>query len=62
LITRKDDQEATVRQRLIEYHQQTEPLLAYYGKEAQQGNTRYVKVDGTRSVTEISQELATILG
>jgi adenylate kinase len=62
LTTRKDDQEETVRKRLVEYHQQTAPLINYYGKEAQAGNTRYFKLDGTRQVTQVSQALAEILG
>lgn len=62
LTTRKDDQEETVRKRLVEYHELTEPLISYYGKEAQAGNTKYVKIDGTRKVTEVREELASILG
>ena len=62
LTIRKDDQEATVRKRLIEYHQQTAPLVSYYHKEADAGNTQYFKLDGTRNVAEVSAELATILG
>ncbi|MEC5318030.1 adenylate kinase [Brenneria populi subsp. brevivirga] len=62
LVTRKDDREETVRKRLVEYHQQTAPLVSYYQKEAEIGRTRYVKVDGTRKVAEIRAELATILG
>ncbi|AWK13367.1 adenylate kinase [Candidatus Fukatsuia symbiotica] len=62
LSIRKDDQEETVRKRLIEYHQQTEPLLSYYRQEANEGNTHYFKLDGNREVSEISAELATILG
>jgi adenylate kinase len=62
LTTRKDDQEETVRKRLVEYHQMTAPLISYYSKEAAAGNTQYRKIDGTRKVTEVSAELATILG
>lgn len=62
LTTRKDDQEETVRKRLVEYHDMTEPLVAYYQQEAQEGNTQYHKIDGTRKVTEVSAELAKILG
>jgi adenylate kinase len=42
LTTRKDDQEETVRKRLVEYHQMTAPLIGYYQKEAQRAtpNTR----------------------
>ncbi|MDR0805196.1 MAG: adenylate kinase [Enterobacteriaceae bacterium] len=62
LTTRKDDQEATVRQRLVEYHALTKPLVEYYSAEAKNGNTKYFKLDGTRKVTEVSDELAKILG
>ncbi|WP_304163829.1 adenylate kinase [Lonsdalea britannica] len=62
LTIRKDDQEDTVRKRLVEYHQQTAPLVSYYQKEADAGHTQYHKLNGTRSVSEISEELARILG
>ncbi|OSN04119.1 adenylate kinase [Lonsdalea britannica] len=62
LTIRKDDQEETVRKRLVEYHQQTAPLVSYYQKEADAGHTQYHKLNGTRSVSEISAELARILG
>ncbi|CAK9884196.1 MAG: Adenylate kinase [Candidatus Erwinia impunctatus] len=61
LTTRKDDQEETVRQRLVEYHQMTAPLIAYYRREAEAGHTRYHQLDGTRSVTAISDELTQLL-
>ena len=62
LTIRKYDQEDTVRKRLVEYHQQTAPLVSYYQKEAEAGNTRYFKVEGTRKVEEVRAELETILG
>lgn len=62
LNIRKDDQEETVRKRLVEYYQMTAPLISYYSKEAVAGNTQYHKIDGTRKVSEVSAELATILG
>ncbi|OTA21292.1 adenylate kinase [Xenorhabdus beddingii] len=62
LTIRKDDQEDTVRKRLVEYHAQTAPLVSYYQKEAQAGNTEYFRLDGTRQVSEVSAELARILG
>lgn len=62
LTIRKDDQEDTVRKRLVEYHQQTAPLVSYYQKEDDAGNTRYFKVEGTRKVEEVRAELETILG
>ncbi len=57
LTTRKDDQEETVRKRLVEYHQMTAPLIGYYTKEAQAGNTKYAKVDGTKAVADVRAEL-----
>ncbi|SQI38546.1 Adenylate kinase [Leminorella richardii] len=62
LTTRKDDQEDTVRARLVEYHSLTKPLVEYYGAEAKNGNTQYVKLNGTRKVAEVSEELVKILG
>lgn len=62
LTTRKDDQEETVRKRLVEYHQLTAPLIEYYQKEAQMSDVKYNRIDGTRPVSEVSQKLARILG
>ena len=62
LTTRKDDQEETVRKRLVEYHQMTAPLIGYYQKEAEAGNTQYAKVDGTKAVADVRVELEKILG
>lgn len=62
LTIRKDDQEETVRKRLMEYHQLTAPLIQYYQKEAQMSDVKYNRIDGTRPVSEVSQELARILG
>ena len=62
LIIRDDDKEATVRKRLAIYHEQTEPLVAYYRTLAEQGKTAFHKVDGTRHVETISKELGELLG
>ena len=62
LTIRKDDQEDTVRKRLVEYHALTAPLIAYYQNEAKASRTQYFKLDGTRKVAEVSAELAKILG
>ena len=62
LAIRPDDEEATVRKRLEIYHAQTAPLIAYYQKEAEQGNGAHHKFDGTKAVDVISAELANILG
>ncbi|PKG37253.1 adenylate kinase [Psychromonas sp. Urea-02u-13] len=62
LTIRPDDEESTVRKRLDIYHTQTEPLVAYYKNEAEQGNGAHHKFDGTKAVDVISAELAVILG
>jgi len=62
LSIRPDDEEKTVRKRLDIYHTQTEPLVAYYKNEAEQGNGEYHKFEGTKAVEAISAELAEILG
>ncbi|PKH06964.1 adenylate kinase [Moritella sp. Urea-trap-13] len=62
LSIRADDVEATVRKRLGIYHDQTAPLIAYYGKEADAGNSKYVTFDGTQAVDAVSKQLAELLG
>ena len=44
LIQRDDDREETVRKRLAVYHEQTEPLVAYYAKWAAEAGPRAPKV------------------
>lgn len=61
LTIRKDDHEDIVRKRLVEYHQLTAPLVSYYRKEAEVDYTKYFRIDGTRKVSEISEELSEIL-
>lgn len=62
LVVREDDKEATVRKRLKIYHEQTEPLVAYYSKLAEQGVVKCHKIDGTQKVDNINQQLKEILG
>ena len=50
-----------MRKRLVEYHQMTAPLIGYYSKEAEAGNTKYAKVDGTKPVAEVRADLEKIL-
>ena len=50
LSIREDDKPETVLRRLQVYHEQTEPLVRYY-------EDKLVKVDGTRSLEEISEEI-----
>jgi len=56
LIQREDDREETVRKRLAVYHEQTEPLIAYYKKWAATGDAqapKFRKVDGLGTVDAI---------
>lgn len=59
LITRKDDNEATIRERLAVFHEQTEPLKEYYFKQG-----KLIYIDGslskekTVSQIEVSLEIA----
>jgi adenylate kinase len=56
LIQREDDREETVRKRLAVYHEQTEPLIAYYKQWAATGDPqapKFRKVDGLGTVEAI---------
>lgn len=57
LVVRDDDKEETVRARLGVYHEQTAPLIEYYGKEAAEGRTQYLKFDGTKAVADVSADI-----
>lgn len=61
LTTRKDDHEEIVRKRLVEYHQLTKPLIDYYQREAKEGRAKYYRIDGTQSVSDVTNELIKIL-
>ena len=65
LVLRKDDEEATVRNRLEVYHRQTEPLVAYYEKWAATGDARapkYHRIDGVGAVEEVRDRIFAALG
>jgi adenylate kinase len=62
LIQRDDDREDTVRARLKVYHDQTEPLVAFYGKEAAAGSVKYVKINGIGKVEQIRDQIFAALG
>jgi len=57
LYIRDDDKEATIRQRLTNYHNQTSPLIEYYTKK---GIVR--KVDGTGSMEDVEKAIAAAIG
>ncbi len=64
LIQRPDDSEATVRQRLAVYQQQTHPLREFYlhfKQDAGMHRPHYVRIDGTGSVDEIKSRIFSIL-
>jgi adenylate kinase len=61
LVVRPDDQEDTVRKRLAIYHEQTKPLVDYYQQQAEKGNCAYHKIDGTKPVEQVSEELGNLL-
>jgi adenylate kinase len=65
LVLRKDDEEATVRNRLEVYHRQTEPLVEYYTKWAATGDPRapkYHRIDGLGSVEQVRDRIFAALG
>ena len=53
---RKDDNEATVRQRLDSYHAQTKPLLPYYSRRG-----LLARVDGMAKIEYVAAEIQRIL-
>lgn len=57
LILRDDDKPETVKKRLDVYHEQTQPLIAYY---TQAGALK--EVDGTVDMEEVFKAITTILG
>lgn len=64
LVQRPDDREETVRSRLRVYHEQTEPLVAFYQdyvRSHPQGPTRYRRVDGVGSLEEVQARLLAAL-
>ena len=59
---RADDNADALKIRLMAYYRETSPLIGYYQKEAEAGNTQYAKVDGTKAVADVRVELEKILG
>ena len=65
LVQREDDKEETVRKRLDVYHAQTEPLVDYYTRWSQSGDSaapNYVRINGIGSVEEIRDRIFSALG
>lgn len=62
LLQREDDQEETVRARLNIYHEQTEPLVAFYrDMNEKNGAPTFVKIDGDRPVDVVKTEIIILL-
>ncbi|MCZ6657200.1 MAG: adenylate kinase [Gammaproteobacteria bacterium] len=57
LIQRIDDKEATVKERLSVYHQQTRPLVEFYQNFSNTESLRYVTVDGLGDVNDVQKEV-----
>ena len=60
LVQREDDKEETVKKRLDVYHEQTEPLISYYGTWAASGEAnapKYVRIPGVGKVEEIRDKI-----
>ena len=60
LIQRDDDKEETVKKRLTVYHEQTKPLITYYGDWAASGAPgapRYLRIAGVGKVEEIRDRI-----
>lgn len=57
LVLRDDDKPETVQKRLGVYHEQTQPLIEYYGKAG-----ILVTVDGTKDLNEVFKDIVAVLG
>jgi adenylate kinase len=65
LVLRKDDEEATVRNRLEVYHRQTEPLVEYYSRWGATGDKsapKYHRIEGLGKVEEVRDRIFAALG
>ncbi|MBP9722057.1 MAG: adenylate kinase [Gammaproteobacteria bacterium] len=64
LTTRQDDTEATVKQRLAVYHQQTAPLIKFYKLYESEGRhfaPKYIAVNGEGNVATVQQEVLNLI-
>ena len=57
LVLRDDDKPETVQKRLTVYHDQTKPLIVYYGKAG-----ILVTVDGTQDLNKVFEDIVSVLG
>jgi|TARA_B110000971_G_scaffold199537_1_gene216915 adenylate kinase len=62
LIQRDDDREETVRKRLSVYHEQTEPLVGFYKRLEESGESvKVIKISGVAPVEKIKQQINDLL-
>ena len=61
LIQRDDDKPETVKNRLEVYWEQTNPLIVYYRSKSVQTDLKYIEIDGSRSMVEVSSQIKTAL-
>jgi adenylate kinase len=57
LIQREDDLPETVKKRLDVYWEQTNPLILYYRAKSSQSDMKYLEIDGSKSLTEVSKQI-----
>jgi adenylate kinase len=57
LIQREDDLPETVKKRLDVYLEQTNPLILYYRAKSSQSDMKYLEIDGSKSLTEVSKQI-----
>ena len=64
LVQREDDREDRVRNRLVKYHKETEPLVDYYRNLGSSGGAKAPKVhavNGIGTVEEIRERIVKVL-
>ena len=61
LIQREDDKPETVKNRLEVYREQTNPLIVYYRSKSVQTDLKYIEIDGSRAMDEVSSQIKTAL-
>ena len=61
LIQRDDDMPETVKNRLEVYWEQTNPLIVYYRSKSVQTDLKYIEIDGSRAMDEVSSQIKTAL-
>ena len=57
LILREDDKPETVKDRLKVYADQTSPLVAFYSNLSVSGQLKYIKVSGTATPSNVTQQI-----